>query len=108
MRTGSRALHDVVKLGVGEAHACALHSDGHVTCWGTPGDPALGHNAGEQGHVVGLKDAVDLSVGPETNCAVRAGGSVYCWGAAKRWLFGRESGGVSGKHPTLRAVPGSD
>lgn len=75
-------LSNVFKLArFGNYHACALHRDGRVSCWGSSKyyertdveawDPVV---------VPGLDEIVDVSVGSEHSCVLRRTGEVLCWG----------------------------
>lgn len=79
---GVRAVRAVV---AGSSHACALHRDGGVTCWGD--GEALGSRRARRRpptRVRGLRDAVALSASGDSTCAVTAAGAVRCWGANPR------------------------
>ena len=53
-------------------HACALHSDGSVTCWG----------ANDQGQATRPSGTfVSVSSDHKGSCAVRSDGEVLCWGS---------------------------
>ena len=80
--TALEGVSDVFKLArFGLYHACALHRDGRVSCWGDSKyyerenpeawDPVL---------VSGIDDAVDISIGSEHSCVLRRTGEVLCWG----------------------------
>jgi alpha-tubulin suppressor-like RCC1 family protein len=76
---------DVVSVGAGAAHACALRSGGTVECWGynsegEVGDGTTTHRLTPVG-VVGLPAPVTrLSVGDAHACAILESGAVWCWG----------------------------
>lgn len=67
------------------AHACALHVDGSVSCWGTNWTGELGNGTTDPADApspVELPlEAVSVAVGTLHSCAVLADGSVHCWGA---------------------------
>lgn len=77
-------LSDILELSAGNHHACALHADGRVSCWGYEGHGQLGDGSGEEHGeplpVAGLVDAVALAGGLTHNCAIRSGGAIVCWG----------------------------
>lgn len=78
-----QGLNGVVKLVLGEEHACALRSDGVVLCWGESSNGQSGQAAdfvGTPTPPTGLGPAVDLFVGYDAACAILSGGSVACWG----------------------------
>lgn len=66
-----------VAVAVGETYACALTTEGRVSCWGNGGPareslgPAL---------VPGIEHAVDIAVGGYHACAVTKAGAARCWG----------------------------
>ena len=68
----------------GEFHACALHGDGRVSCWGDVLQGQIGdgttNSATWPRRIDSLSDVVAISAGSHTNCAIHAGGSVSCWG----------------------------
>ena len=67
------------------AHACALHVDGSVSCWGTNWTGELGNGTTDPvdapSPVELPLEAVSVAVGTLHSCAVLADGSVHCWGA---------------------------
>jgi alpha-tubulin suppressor-like RCC1 family protein len=73
-------------LSAGEAHSCALTTDGTVECWGYNGFGQLGDgtttNAFSPVAVVGLSSSsiLPISAGGGHSCAVTSTGSVKCWG----------------------------
>src|SRR5438309_3261815 len=77
-------------LAAGAAHACALISDGAVTCWGYNWDGQLGNGSATSRDnppfsppaiVVGLASGVRaIAVEGDTSCALMNGGNVKCWG----------------------------
>jgi alpha-tubulin suppressor-like RCC1 family protein len=84
----------VVSLGAGNMHTCALLSNGRVECWGSSMDGQLGHedlldrdrplavDLGSGAHVV------QLGVGGRHNCALLADGTARCWGPNNRGQLG--------------------
>jgi Regulator of Chromosome Condensation (RCC1) repeat protein/regulator of chromosome condensation (RCC1) repeat-containing protein len=82
------------RVRLGQQHACALHDDGQVSCWGLNMNGELGRATTPGGYerfgpqiVEGLPPAVDLAVGGSLSCAITAKGEAYCWG---RWPFAGE------------------
>ena len=67
-----------------EPHACALHENGRVSCWGEGFDGQLGQGDDREHwlpvEVPGITDAVSISAGTEHTCAVHGDGGVSCWG----------------------------
>jgi hypothetical protein len=96
------------RLRVGLRHACAVMSDGGVTCWGINDNGSLGRGTSssttdplEPAPVAGLTAAaIDVAVGGEMSCAVTTSPSpgraydVYCWG----W-WPHSAGGRRESHP---------
>lgn len=81
-------LAPTLRVRIGDSHACALHADGHVSCWGANTGGALGrgsvidHNRADPALVPKLPRATDLFVGGSMSCIVTEDREVYCWG---RW-----------------------
>ncbi|MFO0673302.1 MAG: hypothetical protein U0235_27425 [Polyangiaceae bacterium] len=74
---------DWARVAVG-AHACAMHADDALDCWGPNGDGQIGD--GTSGNTVatptstGLK-ASQAAIGARHTCAIEAGsGHLFCWG----------------------------
>jgi alpha-tubulin suppressor-like RCC1 family protein len=84
----------VEQLSVGHTHACALLSDGTVTCWGRGGFGALGYgNADELGDDELPSDAgsfnvtttpgvsvTQISAGGNHTCVLLSDSTIKCWG----------------------------
>lgn len=74
----------VTAVSAGDSHACALHADGTVSCWGNGEYGQLGHGRREGSAtpvaVSGLSTALAVSAGGFNTCALLQGGSVSCWG----------------------------
>jgi len=66
------------------SHACAVHGNGSVTCWGDNQKGNLGNGgfapSPTQTQVIGLEDSVAVAVGYIFSCAVQWNGEVRCWG----------------------------
>lgn len=77
---------DVAKVVVGEAHACALHNDRVVRCWGdnSDGSAGIGVRGGVQTTPVAVPglpaDVVEIDAGGTQNCALTATDRLFCWG----------------------------
>ncbi len=119
-------LSGVVQLAVGTHHACALLSDGKVTCWGWNGDPGrggqLGHDpkgdarCGDIGfcrtsptEVAGVGAVVKIAAGAWHTCVLRTDKTVACWGWSFRGALGHdpsEDSATEGIAPTPRVVAG--
>lgn len=82
--SNSTPLSDVIEVGLGARHGCALLSDGRVACWGQRNLLGTGDSGtGPQRSFVfatGVRDAIDLAVGATHNCIRRKDGRVQCWG----------------------------
>ena len=63
--------NEVIQIGAGRTHSCALIGDGRVECWGIDQDNQADPQAGpfEQ-----------LAVGAQHNCAIDEAGAAWCWG----------------------------
>lgn len=97
-------LANVVDIGAGENHTCALRRDGHVLCWGINFNGEVGSGGdGIQRRPVLLdevSDAVALAVGESHTCALSRGGRIQCWG--------QNGGGQSGWPEGLSPPPESE
>jgi alpha-tubulin suppressor-like RCC1 family protein len=71
----------VTAVTAGAAHSCALHRDGHVSCWGFA-DAVEGTTGVISGpiEIAGLDHVVALSAGHHETCALLATGQVRCFG----------------------------
>jgi RHS repeat-associated protein len=94
------ALTDAVQVGLGDAHSCALRSNGQVSCWGYNGRGEMGNGgtANEPSPVVvsGIENAIGIGIGRWHGCAVLAGGGVKCWGYNPDGQLGTSAGPPSG------------
>ena len=95
----------VTGIAAGDAHTCALISDGSVKCWGSGANGRLGtgdensrgDEAGEMGSSLAVVDlgsgrrATALSAGGAHTCAIRDTNDVVCWGVGATGRLG--SGG---------------
>ena len=84
-------LTDVVQISAGQAHACALHGDGRVSCWGDNGVGQVGvpiANTPTSGGftrpvwVAGLPPARHVEAGFQHTCAIARDDTLWCWGSA--------------------------
>lgn len=87
---------DAIAITAGQAHTCALHQSGAVSCWGWNsfgqlgnglsgdrgdiGNPNTGADATTPVRVREIADAVDVKAGNNHTCALHAGGAISCWG----------------------------
>lgn len=76
---------NVSAVTVGDAHSCALTTDGGVKCWGANYDKQLGDGSGDN-HltpvlVSGLTSGVkDIAARTDHSCAITMNGGLKCWG----------------------------
>ncbi len=102
------------KIDAGYAFACALLTDGKVTCWGNDSSDQLGNGAASADVTAppapitlpGPGTAVDIELGERHACALLTDGSVACWGEDLQGQVG--NGGVPGwvNTPVLISMPG--
>ena len=81
-------LNDAVSVSAGDNHACALRTDGRVSCWGANGSGQLGVNdsAVSEAHrpmdvVDQPADVAEIACGGSHTCLRTSGGAVYCVGS---------------------------
>ena len=81
-------LEDITQVAAGDAHTCALHQSGAVSCWGrhqgiapeqTTGDPPLPPSDFAPRAIEDLSDALSIAAGGDKSCAIHADGGVSCW-----------------------------
>jgi alpha-tubulin suppressor-like RCC1 family protein len=93
------SLSNVVALSAGWNHACAVISDGSVSCWGrnNVGQIADGNSLASSPTpkiVAGLSGVAAISSGQASNCAlVSSDGSLRCWGDNLYSQLGTSSSG---------------
>lgn len=80
-------IDDAVDVELGMNHACALHRNGEVSCWGSNELGQLGSGTAGSGltsatprRVEGLSDIVSLAASAKNTCAVHRQGALFCWG----------------------------
>ena len=75
---------DAPKLAAGESTACAIHSDGTVSCWGanSDGELGIGRVSGDERpqKVPGLTSVDQLCIGSSHSCALTKSHEMFCWG----------------------------
>jgi alpha-tubulin suppressor-like RCC1 family protein len=72
---------DVTQVAAGTGHTCALHRDGHVSCWGYGAFIAAGLPPLTPPVTVALpRPATAVAVGAEAACALLDDGGAACWG----------------------------
>ncbi|MBN4050122.1 hypothetical protein JYT28_00040 [Desulfobulbus sp. AH-315-M07] len=74
-------------LAIGGGHACAVHADGNVSCWGYGAFGALGLGADMRNKraptpmkIHGLTCVRAVAAGQNHTCVLHADGGVSCWG----------------------------
>ena len=77
---------DATAIAIADAHSCALHQDGTITCWGNNWNGQLGNGAKSYFSslpvgVGGITDATAITAGFDHSCALHQTGAVSCWGA---------------------------
>ena len=76
-----------VKVSTGYEHACAVLTDGNISCWGWGNDGRLGDGGNADrglptptSSLGANRTAVDISTSWQHSCALLDDGSVVCWG----------------------------
>ncbi|HVY32073.1 MAG TPA: hypothetical protein VHB79_36305 [Polyangiaceae bacterium] len=68
---------------LGDSHACALHQDGSLWCWGLGNQGQLGGNVTGTRALptrVGNDTWLEIKAGGASNCGRKQDGSLWCWG----------------------------
>jgi alpha-tubulin suppressor-like RCC1 family protein len=101
---------EVAQITAGDAHVCALLTNGKVRCWGDGQYGQLGYgnaNAiGDDEHPASAGDVnvggdvVRLSGGSEHTCALLASGAVRCWGHGVAGILGYGNTNTIGDNET--------
>jgi alpha-tubulin suppressor-like RCC1 family protein len=117
-------LENVRQIALGSAHACALHGDGTVDCWGASdegqtaapssswiacGKLSLRRCVPTPTKVAELTGAVQLALGGAHSCARLEDGTVKCWGANRSRQLGTDAMDDCGGFPCARtplSIPG--
>jgi len=97
---------DAVAITAGDAHACALHAFGEVSCWGRNREGQVDGTASDpvtSSVLVGDVTASAISAGGAHTCAIVDDG-VSCWGSARFGQVGHEVADVA-RPPEV--VPGT-
>lgn len=85
-------LSGVASVAAGSFHACALGTDGLVSCWGHGAFGQLGDGAHEDRpspvRVAGLEGVTSVGLGEGHGCALRRDGQVLCWGKNEHGQLG--------------------
>jgi alpha-tubulin suppressor-like RCC1 family protein len=115
VRQGSGYLEDVVAIGVGYWHSCAVKRDGSAWCWGLGNEGQLGEGASGIGHLRTratrvrrgsgyLTKASGIIAGGGHACVRRTDRTAWCWGNAVRGQVGDGTTGDPVSHLRLRPV----
>lgn len=85
-------------IATGQAHTCALKTDGAVMCWGWDFFGQLGNGTTGWGYapgpVLGIGAVSTLAAGVGHTCALMTGGGVKCWGQNDYGEIGDGGGGT--------------
>jgi len=78
-------LSEVVDLGAGSYHNCAVEADREARCWGYGSSGELGQDISttsraSAGLVPGVQNAIAIAVGAGHACVVNGNDTVTCWG----------------------------
>jgi alpha-tubulin suppressor-like RCC1 family protein len=103
---------NAIALAGGNAHTCALLSNGKVKCWGLNNNGQLGDGSINEsfqpvtvrqllagGGLTDLTGIVALEAGSLHTCALRVDGKVFCWGDNTRGQLG--DGTMTDSHAAL-------
>ncbi len=90
------SLNSVSAVAVGSWHACAIHGDHSVSCWGANNGRygTLGDGTGfpvsspSPVAVSGLKGAIEVGASEGHSCSLMVDGTVMCWGSNGRGQLG--------------------
>jgi alpha-tubulin suppressor-like RCC1 family protein len=84
VKTETGLLSGAGSITAGDAHACAVLTNGEVACWGNNSDGQLGTGAAGDAptatRIAGISDVVEVSAAAQFTCARRRAGEVLCWG----------------------------
>jgi alpha-tubulin suppressor-like RCC1 family protein len=85
-------IQTATQVAVGEAHTCALLTDGRVECWGYNYYGQLGDGSTDDSatpvEAKGISNATQVSAGYQFTCALLSDGTVRCWGLNDRGQLG--------------------
>jgi hypothetical protein len=97
--TGGACVGCVTALALGDAHGCALRSDGSVVCWGANDHGQLGNGSSGSAaaaavavvddHGTPIGGITAIAAGANHTCALRGDKTVVCWGDDGAGQLGR-------------------
>ena len=85
---------DATAIATGMEHACALHQDGKISCWGSNYYGQLGNGtetwwSSVPVEVVGITNATAITAGYAAHsCALHQDGTISCWGLNQNGQLG--------------------
>ncbi len=99
-------IDDAVSISSAGVHACALHSNGEISCWGrnwkgSSGDVATGDAPPVPIKIDGIDDATVMTAGSLISCAVSENDEMRCWGSLVDSDFTENEAGQISPVPTL-------
>ena len=83
---GSKTTACIAQVAIGDAHSCALKTDGTLWCWGANGDGQLGIGTTVTPNPLPVQvallgaDVVEVDAGMAHTCVRKRDGTVWCWG----------------------------
>ncbi len=102
------ASDNLVQLGAGNLHTCAVDDDGFVHCWGANDSGEGGRDPSDAADVLDwtvpiAQAATGVAAGDSFTCALLESGQVSCWGSNQHGQLGDET---EGSRSTPGLVPG--
>ena len=86
----------ITQLSLGEAHSCALRTDGAIYCWGRNDEGQVGDGTEQDRstptRVVGLpagRTVLQIAAGELHTCAILDDNTVWCWGTNEQHILGQ-------------------
>ncbi len=101
-----------IDLAVGKDHACLLHANGTVACWGKNNVSQLGGATTAAFSAIPvavplISAAISIRAGAEHTCATLADGTVKCWGGNASGQLGRGATSPGGAPDVLKTSAGA-
>ena len=114
--SGDGLLSNIVKITLGNKHACALNSQDKVSCWGYGGYGKLGNGSRDNknypvsviagsGSSSSLSGIIEIDSFYDVTCALSEEGRVLCWGKGQNGLLGY--GGTAHQFSPVTVIPAS-